>query len=482
MRLFDTNVQELKYKVIREVVRLASRGELESHIHEIPKTIVPGPKPTMRCCIYHERAIVEERVQMAMGGNPDNPNVVEVVDIACDECPVHRFSVTEACRGCIAHRCSSNCPRGAISFVNQKAVIDHTRCIECGKCMRSCPYNAIIECQRPCVKSCRAGAISVDEQKKARIDNNKCTHCGSCVYACPFGAIVDKSYVLDVLRILKESEGGKKYRVYAAIAPAIVSQFNYARIGQVVSGIKNIGFQDVVEVALGADMVALKEAGELAEKGFLTSSCCPAFVRYLQINFPALADKVSSNVSPMVELARLIKHTDPGARVIFIGPCIAKKGEILKPELKGEVDSVLTFEELQAMFDGLGIQVETLPDSELDNASYYGRIFARSGGVATSVAHVLETDHPDFQLHAEVCSGLDQCKVALLKASKHIGNTNFIEGMGCEGGCMNGAACLHHGPKNQSDIDNFGKQAMEKSIHDSVKVYEYAAGHPSQKD
>ena len=153
MRLFDTNVQELKYKVIREVVRLASRGELEPHIQEIPKTIITGPEPTMRCCIYHERAIVEERVRMAMGGDPENPNVVEVLDIACDECPVHRFSVTEACRGCIAHRCSGNCPRGAISFVNQKAVIDHAQCIECGRCMRNCPYNAIIECQRPCVKS-----------------------------------------------------------------------------------------------------------------------------------------------------------------------------------------------------------------------------------------------------------------------------------------------------------------------------------------
>ena len=321
----------------------------------------------------------------------------------------------------------------------------------------------------------------MDIRKKAQIDNDKCTQCGNCVYACPFGAIVDKSFVLDALRLLKKSEGGKNYRVYAAIAPSIASQFNYARIGQVVSGIKSIGFQDVVEVALGADMVALKEAGELAEKGFLTSSCCPAFVRYLKKNFPALAEKVSSNVSPMVEVARLIKRTDPGARVIFVGPCIAKKGEIQKPELRGEVDGVLTFEELQAMFDGLGIRVEDLPDSELDNASYYGRIFARSGGVATAVAHVLETDHPDLGLKAEVCSGIDQCKVALLKASKGIGRINFIEGMACEGGCMNGAACLHHGPKNQADIDNFGRQAMEKSIRDSVKVYEYAAGHPRPK-
>lgn len=481
MRLFDTNVQELKYKVLREVIRMASHNELEAHLHEIPTRIIPGPKATMRCCIYHERAIVEERIKLAMGGDKSNPNVVEVINIACDECPTHRFSVTESCRGCIAHRCQSVCPAGAIHFVNQKAVIDHTKCRECGQCMKVCPYNAIIEQQRPCIRGCKAKAITLDDQKKAKIDQDKCVNCGACVYQCPFGAIVDKSFVLDVLRMLKESEGGKKYKVYAAIAPAIVSQFTYAKIGQIVSGLKKMGFHSVVEVALGADMVAYKEAKELAEKGFLTSSCCPSFVKYVQSQFPDMAKNISGNVSPMVEIAKIIKQTDPTAKVVFIGPCISKKMEITKKEIAGIVDGVLTFEELQAFLDGMDIKVEELPEDVLNNASYYGRIFARNGGVADAVAHVIQAENMDFELKPEICNGLDQCKIALLKASKGVLGKNFIEGMACEGGCIGGAACLSHAVKNKAIVDNYAKQALESGIHNTLDVFQVVQPKDSDK-
>ncbi|WP_040197329.1 4Fe-4S dicluster domain-containing protein [Candidatus Soleaferrea massiliensis] len=471
MRLFDTNVQQLKYSVLKEVVRLAREDKLEDSYYEIPRTIIPGPKATMRCCIYRERAIVEERVKIARGGDRSNENVVEVIDSACDECPVNRYSVTDTCRGCIAHRCESVCPAGAISFdKNQKAKIDPEKCLECGRCMKVCPYNAITESQRPCVRGCKAKAIVIDENKKAKIDEKKCVSCGACVYQCPFGAIVDKSCVVDIVNLLKESENGKKFKVYAAIAPAIVSQFTYAKIGQIVSGIKKLGFHSVIEVALGADIVASMEAKELAEKEFLTSSCCPAFVKYIEINFPKMVDKISHNVSPMVAIAQLIKKTDKNAKVVFIGPCIAKKAEVKLDKAKDYVDYVLTFEELQAMFDGYDVDVENLPEDVLNNASYYGRIFARSGGVAEAVEHVIGRDGLDFHLKAERCDGLDECKVALLKASRGKLDANFIEGMACEGGCIGGAACLQHGPKNRSDVDKYGKLALEANIDESLRI------------
>ncbi len=476
MRLFDTEVQELKYKIVNELVRLSLKGDTEKAYYDIPRKIAPGPNATMRCCIYKERAIVQERLKHAMGNDKTDDNIVQVIDIACDECPVERYKVTETCRGCIAHRCLSVCPVGAIRFEDKKAVIDSDKCIECGKCMNACPYKAIAENIRPCIRGCKAGAISIDESKKAKIDHQKCIGCGACVYNCPFGAIVDKSYVLDAVQILKGSENGKKYKVYAALAPSIVSQFTYAKIEQVVAGLKEMGFHTVIEVALGADLVAYKEAKELTEKGFLTSSCCPSFVKYIEINFPELVEYISHNVSPMIETAKLIKNTDPTAKVIFIGPCISKKVEYRKKEHQGMIDCVITFEELQALLDGMDITVEQLPEQNLDNASYYGRIFARSGGLAEAVGQAIKEEGLDFELNAEVCNGLEQCKIALLKASKGRLDKNFIEGMACEGGCINGAACLHHGPKNRAEVDKYGAQAMEKKIMDSIQLNTYIGG------
>lgn len=325
-KLFDTAVQKLKYKVLREVARLAFEDQLDSGaLLDIPAKIMPGPKPTMRCCIYKERAIIGERIKLAMGGNKENPNVVEVLDIACDECPVEGMRVSEACRGCISHQCVDVCPKGAISIVNHRSVIDQSKCVECGKCLNACPYNAIIQCVRPCESACHINAIHMGEDKKAKIDNEKCISCGACVYKCPFGAIADKSYILEAIKLLKESENNSKYNVYAVVAPSIVSQFVQVRVEQVVSGLKHLGFFSVVEAALGADMVAYQEANELYEKGFLTSSCCPAFVTYVRKAFPDLAQHVSHNLSPMAQIAKHIKRLDPGCKIVFVGPCIAKK-------------------------------------------------------------------------------------------------------------------------------------------------------------
>lgn len=465
MRKFDTKVQHLKYKVLREVAREAWNGTLTQNLLDIPKTIVPGNEPTMRCCVYKERAILGERVKIAMGGDKENPNVIEVIEIACDECPMGGYEVTEACRGCLAHRCEDVCRRGAITFDSQqKAHIDKTKCVECGQCAKVCPYSAIMDFKRPCVKSCKVGAISMTETKAACIDNNKCISCGACVYQCPFGAITDKSFILDAIEMLKNKE-----KVYAVIAPSISSQFRYAKLGQVITGIKALGFHSVVEAALGADMVAYSESGELAEKGFLTSSCCPAFVSYVKGQFPELAENISHNLSPAATIAKYIKETDPDSKIVFIGPCTAKKMEFQKEEVRPYIDCVITFEELQALFDSRDLEIMNMEEGVLDNASYYGRIFARCGGLADAVAEGLkERGITDFDLKAVSCDGIEECRMALLKKSKNVLDANFIEGMACVGGCIGGAGCLTHGEKNKAEVDKYGKEAYEKTITDAL--------------
>ena len=475
MRKFDTKVQHLKYKVLREVARLAWNDTLLDHVLDIPKTIVPGNTPTMRCCVYKERAILGERVKLAMGGDYENPNVIEVIDIACDECPMGGYEVTNACRGCLAHRCEDVCRFGAITFdENHVAHIDKTKCKECGSCAKVCPYTAIIGRRRPCENACKIKAISMNENKAAAIDNSKCIACGACVYQCPFGAISDKSYILDVIDTIKKSENNTKYKVFAVVAPAISSQFTYAKLGQVIRGLKELGFHTVIEAALGADMVADAESKELVEKGFLTSSCCPAFVSYIEKSFPALLPFVSHNLSPMATIAKYIKEHEAPCKVVFIGPCTAKKMEVQWDKVKPYVDYAMTFEELQAIFDSKDIEVSELEGTVLDNASYYGRIFARCGGLADAVAEALkEQGNEDFKLNGLSCDGIEECKRALMRASKNLLPNNFIEGMACVGGCIGGAGCLTHGEKNKAEVDKYGKLAHEKTITEAIQSFSH---------
>lgn len=472
LRKFDTKVQYLQYKVLREVARNAFNDTLLEKVTDIPKVIIPGNVPTMRCCVYKERAIIAERVKLAMGGNRSNPNVIEVIEIACDDCPAGGYEVTNACRGCLAHRCEDVCRRNAITFDHQqKAHIDKNLCVECGQCAKVCPYSAIVSRRRPCENSCKVKAISMNENKAASISNEKCISCGACVYQCPFGAIIDKSFILDVIDMLKRSKNNSEYKMYAVVAPSISSQFTYAKLGQVVTGIKELGFFNVVEAALGADMVAYKEAEELKKKGFLTSSCCPAFVDYIKKQFPDLVEHVSENLSPAATIAKYIKTTSSPCKVVFIGPCTAKKMEFQKPEVRPYIDSVITFEELQALFDAKKVDIEHLKESVLDNASYYGRIFARSGGLTDAVGEAIkEQGETDFAFNPIACDGIEACRAALLRAARGALPNNFIEGMACVDGCIGGAGCLTHGEKNKREVDAYGKEAMEKNITDAISV------------
>ena len=473
LRKFDTKVQHLKYKILREIARDAWAGTLFEHWNDIPKRIVPGKESTMRCCVYKERAIVLDRMQLSIGGDKSNPNVIEVLPLACDECPESGYEVTELCRGCIAHRCEDACSCNAITFDEHlKAHIDKTKCVNCGKCAKVCPYSAIINRKRPCENACKIKAISMAEDRSAKIDNSKCISCGACMYQCPFGAIQDKSFILDVIDMIKNSDDNKKYKVYAVVAPSIAGQFVYAKVGQTIAGIHKLGFYHTVEAALGADIVAYNESKELAEcESFLTSSCCPAFVDYIKKYFPQLEGRISHNLSPAASIAKYMKEKDPECKIVFIGPCTAKKMEFQQDSVKDYIDSVITFEELQALFDSRDIDITKLEEEYLDNASYFGRIFARSGGLADAVRQGLkEHNITDFDYKPVSCNGIEECKINLLKASKGILPYNFIEGMACVGGCIGGAGCLTHEEKNAKDVDKYGMEAMEKTISDSISV------------
>ncbi|WP_312648058.1 monomeric [FeFe] hydrogenase [Aminipila sp.] len=475
MRIFDTKVQEIKYKVLCEVSKQTWEGQDSFAVfNDIASVIVGKDEPTIGCCIYKERAIVAERIRIALGGKKEDPNIVEVIDIACDECPEAGHVVTDLCRGCLAHRCKDACKLGAITHDHkQKAKIDKSKCVECGKCAAVCPYNAINNFIRPCERACKAKAIHMGETGAAAIDSDKCTSCGSCVYKCPFGAAVDKSFIVDAINIIKESRKNPGFEVYAIMAPAIASQFKYASFGQIITAMKKVGFDVVMETALGADMVAVQEAEEVIEKGFLTTSCCPAFVKYIENNYPELVDKVSQNLSPMAQLGKYIKEKDPTAKVIFVGPCTAKKAEMKKETVSPYIDCVLTFEEIQALIDSMNINIENLEETVLDEASNFGRQFALSGGVANAVKEAIaelaeqqgpESEAAKFELNPILCDGIDKCKTVLMQASKGVLKNNLIEGMACSGGCIGGAGCLTHGEKNKDAILKYSEKATSNRI------------------
>ena len=348
-RKFDTQVQYLKYKVLREVARYAFEDRLLDAYTEIPKLIVKD-KPTMRCCIYKERAIVEERIKLAMGGDKNNPNVIEVIDIACDECPMSGYNVSDACRGCIAHRCEDVCPRGAITFDGHlKAHIDKSKCVECGRCAHVCPYSAIVNQKRPCENACKIHAISMGESGAAHIDNDTCISCGACAYQCPFGAIMDKSFILDVVDLIKKSENNTKYKLYAVIAPLHLQPVHLRQAGP--------GDHRHPEAGLlprGGGRPGRRYGGPMRSakswrrRASSPAPAAPAFVDYIEKQFPQLKEHISHNLSPAATIAKYIKETTPGAKIVFIGPCTAKKMEFQKEDLKPYIDSTITFEELQA--------------------------------------------------------------------------------------------------------------------------------------
>ncbi|MDY5023326.1 MAG: 4Fe-4S dicluster domain-containing protein [Blautia sp.] len=437
----ESDINDVKQEVLTQVARHAFNGDLDEKRDQIPYDILPGHKALFRCCVYREREIIRQRVRLAEGKFPvqgiKNKNIVQVLDSACAECPIQRYVVTDNCQKCLGKKCLNACKFGAISIGRDKAYIDPDKCKECGKCAQACPYNAISDHQRPCKKSCPVNAISMDENHIVKIHDDKCIHCGACIKNCPFGALSDISFIIPVIR---EILGDKP--VYAMVAPAAEGQFGKGvTMGDLRNALITLGFTDMIEVALGADLTAESEGEEwleALEKGEKkTTSCCPAFVAMIRRHFPQLKDMISTTISPMAATSRYIKALHPDAVTVFIGPCVAKKSEVLDENVEQNADYVLTIREAMAMLDAKEIRLVPA-GAPLQQGSIYGRHFANAGGVTEAVLHSLKEKGVEQPVKVCRANGAKECKKYLTLLKNNRLPEDFMEGMACEGGCVNG--------------------------------------------
>lgn len=470
----NARLGSIKHEVLYSVAKAAFNGKLQERRDQIPYDMIHGPQARFRCCIYKEREIIRQRVRLAEGlsplANKDNKNIVQVINSACEGCPITRFTVTDNCQKCVSKRCQEACNFGAISMTKDRAYIDPDHCKECGKCAKECPYNAIADLMRPCKRSCPVDAISMDENNIVIIDEDKCIQCGACIKDCPFGAISDRSFMVDVIKYLASD-----HPVYACVAPAIEGQFGKnASIGVLTEGLKALGFKDMYEVALGGDIVAKSEAEEwleaYQENKKMTTSCCPAFVNMIKKHYPELLERVSTTVSPMAATARLIKAKDPDAIVVFIGPCIAKKGEVLDSVAQDSADYALTFEELSAMFRAKKIDLSDYQGKK-QQASIYGKRFSQAGGVTKAVIEAMEEMGKATDVTVCQANGAAECKKALMLLKLGRLPEDFMEGMVCEGGCMNGPGNVQRGPLAKKDRETLLGEADGRGIEDALKAY-----------
>ena len=487
MRGIPSLITDIRKKVFTEVARMAYEDGGFSRVEDLPYVIVPGENPLHRESIFLERAIAKERVRLAMGlsirpvqtrtlmtEGMDHaaiaeqyyePPLINIIPYACHACPTKQYRVTENCQNCLAASCQKVCPKGAISFANSKSRIDPEKCIKCGKCAKACPYNAIIYMERPCVAACGVDAIGTDSQGRAVIDQDKCVACGQCLVRCPFGAIVDKGQIFQVIRSIMQKD-----QVIAIVAPAFIGQFGkHSTPEKFTAAMKQLGFDQVVEVAVGADMCTIEEAKDFLEKvpaqqDFMATSCCPAWHSMVEKLFPDQFPNISMTLTPMVFTARLVKKEHPGCKVVFVGPCAAKKLEAIRENIRSDVDFVLTFEELQGMFAAKDIDFATIPEGEpMREGTAAGRGFAVSGGVAGAVKDLIHQTHPDLEIKTAGAEGLRECRklMTLAKAGKYKGY--LLEGMACPGGCVAGAGTLLPIDLAAAVVGRYQKEAGQES-------------------
>ena len=466
MRGIPSLITDIRKKVFTEVARMAYDGGDYTKAEDLPYIIVPGDQPLHRESVFLERAIAGERVRLAMGLSVRpvqtrslmtegmdhaaiaeqyyEPPLINIIPYACHACPTNQYRVTESCQNCLAASCQKVCPKGAISFVNGKSHIDPEKCIKCGKCAKACSYNAIIHMERPCQAACGMDAIGSDEHGRAVINQDKCVSCGQCLVSCPFGAIVDKGQIFQVIQSILKGD-----QVIAIVAPAFIGQFGkHSTPEKFISAMKILGFDRVIEVAVGADMCTIEEAKDFlekvpAEQNYMATSCCPAWHSKIYKLFPGEAKNISMTLTPMAFTARMMKKDHPGCKVVFVGPCAAKKLEAIREDIRSDVDFVLTFEELQGMFEAKEIDFEKIEGTAaLNEGTAAGRGFAVSGGVAGAVTNLIHQTNPELEVKTARAEGLRECRklMTLAKAGKY--NGCLLEGMACPGGCVAGAGTL----------------------------------------
>lgn len=499
MRGIYTSVIDIRRKVFTEVARMAYEGgNYAEKIAKLPYKILPGEVATLRESIFLERAIVEERLRLAIGlplrpvdeekpvsdgieasainEKYYDPPLVNIIKFACNACPTKKVEVTNMCQGCLAHPCKEVCPKGAISMVHGKSVIDQDKCIKCGKCVDACPYHAINKMERPCAAACGMNAIGSDELGRAKIDYDKCVSCGMCLVNCPFGAIVDKGQIFQLIHAIQSGE-----RVFAIIAPAFINQFGPEMTpGKIRPAMKQLGFDDVVEVAIGADLCTLEEAKDFMREvpehqPFMATSCCPSWSVMAKKLFPELAPYISMAMTPMVLTARLLKKQHKNIKIAFIGPCAAKKLEASRRTIRSDVDFVLTFEELMGMFEAKEVDFSAIAEeAPLRSASGDGRGFAVSGGVAQAVANAIHEMDPNREVKIASAQGLAECKKLLMMAKAGKYNGYLLEGMGCPGGCIAGAGTIADPTKTAAILAKYKKEAPMQ--HSTESPYEITLG------
>ena len=491
MRGIPSLVTDIRKKVFTEVARIAYAGEGYTGIEELPFKIVPGDRPLHRESVFLERAIVGERVRLAMGLGMRpvqtrmlmtkgmdaaaiaeqyyEPPLINIIPYACHACPTNQYKVTDSCQNCLAASCQRVCPKEAISFVNGRSWIDPEKCIRCGKCASACSYHAIIHLERPCQAACGMDAIGSDEYGRAVINQDKCVSCGQCLVSCPFGAIVDKGQIFQVIQSILKGD-----QVVAIVAPAFVGQFGKnATPEKLVSAMQKLGFARTEEVAIGADLCTIEEAKDFLEnvpenQKYMATSCCPAWHSMIYKLFPGETKNISMTLTPMVFTARMIKKEMPGCKVVFVGPCAAKKLEAIRTDIRSDVDFVLTFEELQGMFEAKEIRFDAVEDAEIESeGTAAGRGFAVSGGVAAAVADVIAREAPEREVKTARAEGLRDCRKLMLmaKAGKYDGY--LLEGMACKGGCVAGAGTLLPVATAAKQVAEYAKSAPESKPENS---------------
>ncbi len=487
MRGIKTSKSRIRKTIFTEVAKMAYEGWDVKKFENLPYKIIKGDVAQYRDSVFVEREVVAERLRAAMGlslrdfndfssiceGVDESiidekyyePPLIDIIKFACNRCPEKRVYVTDACQNCLEHPCVEVCPKQAVSIKDGRSYIDESKCIKCGMCINACEYHAIVKQERPCAKVCGMNAIHSDELGRATIDPERCVSCGMCLVNCPFGAIIDKSQIYQTITAVKSDTP-----VYAAIAPAFAGQFGNVSSGQIRTAFKELGFEDVVEVAIGADLCTIEEALDFMKEvpesqPFMATSCCPAWSVMAKKLFPEFASYISMALTPMVLTARLIKQQHPDCKVVFVGPCAAKKLEASRRTIRSHVDFVLTFEEFSSILEAREIDISKCEEDEpFYEASGDGNGFAVSGGVAKAVENAIKVLNPDREVLTARAEGLPDCRKMLQMAKAGKYNGYLLEGMACPGGCVAGAGTIAPVKKTTAAVNQMVEKSADKSV------------------